>query len=404
MTEFKATEEGPGGKAYRRIVTASCICVLCIILIAGLWPLHALNNKVSWLKDKNGLSFGKHGSIFSAGTFRNSDSRDDTSYSLEIWLEPSRVDDNKTILSFDGSEHLGDPFTLQQHKDGLRILRHNVDEQGIARTTWFKVDHVFSENKPVFVTITLGERETSVYLDKVLAKVSPLLGTSRNNFTGRLVVADSPTNSYNWSGRILGLALYDRQLTPAQVMQQYESWTKTQRPALSEDEAPAALYLFNERTGAVAHNQLDSATDLIIPTHYFVLHPSFLLAPWREYKPTWSYWQDVSVNVAGFIPLGFCFAAYFSSVQVINRPKSTTIALGLVISFAIEILQSFLPTRSSGTTDLVTNTLGTAIGLVLYGCSFTQGLLAKASHRLAGFLGESSQGEETRSTEVVSAA
>src|SRR5580693_2942563 len=259
MTDFKAIEEGPSGKAYRRIVTASCICVLCVILIAGLWPLHALNNKVSWLKNKNGLSFDQHGSIVSVGAFRNSDSRDDTSSSLEIWLEPSRVDDSKTILSFDGSARLGDPFSLQQNKDGLRILRHNVDDQGIVRTASFRVDHVFRQNKPVFVTITLGERETSVYLDGALAKVSPLLGTSRNNFTGRLVVADSPTTSYNWSGRILGLALYERQLTPAQVMQQYESWTKTQRPALSDDEAPAALYLFNERTGAVAHNQLDPA-------------------------------------------------------------------------------------------------------------------------------------------------
>jgi VanZ family protein len=404
MTDFKAIEEGPSGKAYRRIITASCICVLCIILIAGLWPLHTLNNKVSWLKNKNGLSFDQHGSIVSAGAFRNSDLRDDTSSSLEIWLEPSRVGDSKTILSFDGSEHLGDPFSLRQNKDGLRILRHNVNDQGIVRTASFGVDHVFRENKPVFVTITLGERETSVYLDGVLAKVSPLLGRSRNNFTGRLVVADSPTTSYDWSGHILGLAFYDRQLTPEQVVQQYETWTKTQQPALSDDEAPVALYLFDERNGDVAHNQLDPATDLIIPAHYFVLHPSFLLAPWREYKPTWSYWQDVSVNVAGFIPLGLCFAAYFSSVQEINRPTVTTIALGFVVSFTIEVLQAFLPTRSSGTTDLATNTLGTAIGVVLYGWSFTQGLLAKASHRLAGFLGESSQGKESRSPEVVSAA
>jgi glycopeptide antibiotics resistance protein len=141
---------------------------------------------------------------------------------------------------------------------------------------------------------------------------------------------------------------------------------------------------------------------LVIPAHYFVLHPGFLVAPWREFKPTWSYWQDFSVNIAGFIPLGFCVAAYFSTVEMINRPKATTIILGFVVSLTIEVLQVFLPTRSSGTTDLVTNTLGTAIGVMLYGCSFTQGLLTKARHNPSGFLEECWQRKVSGSIKVVS--
>jgi VanZ family protein len=402
MTDFK-TEPGYVDRTYARIVGAVCICVLCIILIAGLWPLHVPSNKVSWLKTKNGLVFGHDGSIVSAGVFRNSDLKDDTSSSLEVWLEPDRIDAKKTILSFDRSAHPGDAFSIHQNKDGLRIQRHNIDDQGISRTAWFTVDGVFRENKPIFVTITLGQQDTVVYLDGVLAKVSPLLGASRDNFTGRLVVADSPTTSNNWSGQILGLAIYHRQLTAQQVARHWDGWNKNLQPSVAANEAPAALYLFNEGKGSVVHNQLDSATDLIIPSRYFVLHPSFLLPPWREYKPTWSYWQDFSVNIAGFIPLGFCFAAYFSSVQEIDRPEATTIALGFVVSFTIEVLQAFLPTRSSGTTDLITNSLGTAIGAMLFRCSFTQSLLAKARHNLDGFLRDSSQAEERKSSEAVSA-
>jgi VanZ family protein len=403
VTDFKATEEGSNGKVYGRIVTASCICVLCIILIAGLWPLHVPRNNVSWLKNKNGLLFGHEGSIVSAGALRPSGLEDDTSCSLEIWLAPSRIAQSKTILSFDGSAHPGNAFSIQQNKDGLRIQRHNVDDQGTSRTAWFTVGAVFRENKPVFVTIALGKQDTLVYLDGVLAKVSPLLGVSRNNFTGRIVVADSPAASNSWSGQILGLAIYHRQLTAAQVTQHWESWTKNLRPTLAEDEAPVALYLLNEGKGSIAHNELNSATDLIIPSRYFVLHPGFLLAPWREYKPTWSYWRDFSVNIAGFIPWGFCLAAYFSSVQVINRPRVTTIALGFVVSFTIEVLQTFLPTRSSGTTDLVTNTLGTAIGVTFYGCSFAQSLLAKVGRNLGGLVQDSSREDESGSPEVVSA-
>jgi glycopeptide antibiotics resistance protein len=77
--------------------------------------------------------------------------------------------------------------------------------------------------------------------------------------------------------------------------------------------------------------------------------------------------------------LGFCVFAYLSSKPAIKLAAAITIILGFVTSLTIETLQAFLPTRSSGITDIITNTRGTAIGVMLYRWSFTQSLLTEAS-------------------------
>ena len=71
------------------------------------------------------------------------------------------------------------------------------------------------------------------------------------------------------------------------------------------------------------------------------------------------------MNIAGFVPLGLIACAYFSWTK--RRWKAiliATVACG-ILSFVIEVLQYYLPRRFSGTTDIITNTLGAAVGAVL---------------------------------------
>jgi VanZ family protein len=345
--------------------------------VAGLWPFRAPKNRVKWVGSKDGLQFIPNSAVRSAAAFHSKGLGDNTAESIEIWLVPCSIRSTNTILSFDGSDHPGVAFLLRQYKDEFIVRQQYIDSHGSSQVGSLAVGNAVRESDPVFVTITMGEQGTSIYLNGARTGNFAKRGRSANNLSGRLVLADSPQGRDGWPGQVLGLAMYGSQLTSSQVVDHYVSWTKNQHPVIRKDEAPVALYMFNEHTGNVVFNRLDSTNNLIIPDRYFALHPPFLSSVMRDYQPTCVYWQDIGVNIAGFIPFGLLVAIFWSEVRTIKHPAAATLSFGLLLSLTIEILQSFLPTRSSGTTDLITNTLGTAIGVMIYRSKLSQSLLVR---------------------------
>lgn len=363
-----------------RLVTGICAVVLGVVLVAGLWPFHAPRNDVSWLRQKNGILFGKHGSIVSAGSFKARASLGDNSCSLEIWLKPRRVDSGGMILAYYQPENRAVPFALRQYRDGL-VVERNIGNRFDEKAEIY-VGDVFSTQKPVFVTITSGAAGTATYVDGTLVKRIAGFTFSSQDLAGKLVVGNPPSTTYSWSGQLKGLAVYDRELSTAEVSQDFQDWTNDRQPISAKSGSVVARYLFDEENGNVVHNQVDSATDLIIPERFFVLHELLLERPWDEFRPTRSYWKNVGINVVGFIPLGFFFYAYFSQLRKFGNCAVLTIALGFTVSLTIEVLQSFLPTRDSGMTDLCTNTLGTLIGVMLFRQKVVQAVMRATDLRI----------------------
>lgn len=370
-----------GGTAFRKLIETLCVCILGIILVAGLWPFRAPRNRAKWVENKDGIQFIPNSGVRSAAAFHPQSPEVNTSESIEIWLVPSSAHDTNTILSFDGSDHPGAPFLLRQYKDELIVRQPYIDGQGVPQAKWLAVGNAVSGGNPVFVTVTMGARDTSIYLDGVLSESFTKRGKSTNNLTGRLVVGDGPQGRGGWTGQVRGLAMYGSQLTPSEVAEHYARWTKSLQPISRVGENPIALYLFNEHKGDLVLNQLDPTKNLVIPERYFALHPAFLSSVMSDYQPTWEYWQDIGVNIAGFVPYGFFFALLWSELHVIKHPSVTTVFVGLLISLTIEVLQVFLPTRSSGSTDLITNTLGGAIGVVIYRSELVPSVLLRVRQR-----------------------
>jgi VanZ family protein len=70
---------------------------------------------------------------------------------------------------------------------------------------------------------------------------------------------------------------------------------------------------------------------------------------------------DVLINVAAYFPFGF-FLALIGEARRPVASFAAAVAVGALLSFAMETAQMYLPTRDASTSDLVSNTLGAALG------------------------------------------
>ncbi len=382
-TWLMKTYRAPEIQINRKILAFICASVLVAILTAGLWPFTPyLDNNVSWSTGSNGLQFGAHGAVLSAGTFQTSNARDEPSCSIEIWLRPALTNANRTILDFYNAENPA-TFRLRQYGDDFLVQRGVPDQQKKIKIYEIDMNHLFRRQGQFFVTITSGAQgNTSVYLNGALLMMTSHWGLTNNNFTGQLVIGNSPVRNDSWSGQLQGLAIYNQQLTATQILQHYNAWTKAGRSETSEEQDPIALYLFQEQAGRTVHNQVASGPALYIPDHFFILHQPLLESPWTNFRPDWNYFKDDLINIAGFAPLGFFFCAFLSSAFHRRHALVETIILGAAVSLFIEILQSHMPTRDSDMTDVITNTLGTITGALLYNAKPTQALLTNVGIRI----------------------
>jgi len=348
---------------------AVCFGVVCITLTLGLWPFHAPPNEVAWLPGANGISFGSSGTVLSSGTFQTGDAGV-AGYSIEVWVQPHPWLKSATLLAF----HAPQNPTQLRVRDALNDLSLQADlaaTPGHWTTATLLVHDAFRRARPLFVTIACGSHGTAIYLDGKLAARDPTLLIPASSFTGRLVLGDSPLQPDSWWGQIRGLAMYGADLSAEQTSRHYATWRASGRPEINADERNLGLYLFEERGGTIIHNSahaghshLAPAVDLYIPPRYEVIDKILLEPFWREFEMSGSYWSAVLKNVVGFVPLGLCFNLYFSARRV-KRAVLLTLAVGIAVSLTIELAQWFLPTRDSGMTDVLTNTLGTWCGILL---------------------------------------
>lgn len=87
----------------------------------------------------------------------------------------------------------------------------------------------------------------------------------------------------------------------------------------------------------------------------------FLDAAWPRY---WTVF-DLAINVLAYLPLGFLLALTLARLPGRLTPALAATVLAALISFCIECVQTWLPSRVPSNLDLACNTLGAGIGALL---------------------------------------
>ena len=117
---------------------------------------------------------------------------------------------------------------------------------------------------------------------------------------------------------------------------------------------------------------------------------AFLTLPWPPY---WT-WFDLVANLLGYLPLGaLVFGSRVRSGWRAGPSAGMALLVALGLSFAMELLQNFLPRRVSSNVDLALNGVGAGLGIALAAMLHRTGAVDRwQSVRDRWFIGSSAGG------------
>ena len=211
----------------KKILFILCLLYALGLLCVGLWPFNFWpENKVEWLKDRNGVHFYGQGIIYSTIPLFQSSNIPNKSITLELWLQPDSEPHPYLphILSlYDGKE--SEEFFVGQWKSHL-ILRTKVlsPKSGQAYRE-VGVRNALPKGQSRFIAITSDGKGTCIYVDGRLEKTYADFSfiPKDRKISNQIILGNSPTGKGYWTGNIFGLAVYNRSLSSEQVFQHFQS-------------------------------------------------------------------------------------------------------------------------------------------------------------------------------------
>jgi VanZ family protein len=343
--------------------------ILAAMIFAGLYPFNFFQpNRVQWLSNEPGLYFDGVGIAFTEKAASISLKK---AASIELLLKERRDSKNwgpREIFSFyDGAVS---PSLLVGQWNG-RIFIYSRFENNES-DKWYRIFRIqgrFPREKDHLVTVTFDAFEKAIYIDGRLENKQNVVLKSKSDiaFSGRFMLGNSPILKNGWYGEIKGLAIYNRILSPEEIAMHSRAVFKKGMHALAETPGCLALYPFDEGKGKTAGSILGDIRPFSIPESlnargYFLK----LIVPHNNMRSEGFNTSDIIRNIIFFVPFGALLSAVILRKYTIGYAASFLIVIlaGGLLSFMIESLQLFLPSRVPGISDILSNMVGSALGML----------------------------------------
>ena len=355
-----------------KFIKTACLFTIIIILVAGLWPLNFCpKNEVQWLKERNGVHFYGRGIIFSPALANNPSSPllPGGPVTIELWLQPDTEPGSSLprILSIYDARN-GEDFFIGQWKSGLIMRKRILNAEGKVSYRDVGVAKALPPGQRRFISITSDRLKTSVYIDGRLEKHFPnftFLPIDEKN-ANQIILGNSPTGKEYWQGILFGLAIYHDLLSPDIITKNYQNWISGKPLSIMKSANEPIICSFAESSETIIKDQLNRHT-LLMPNRFQIIHKVILEPPWKDFRWKLNYFEDIFINIIGFIPFGFfVFAWARNKFKFTRNSFLLVITLGFLLSFLIEITQSYLLSRNSQIMDILTNVLGTFLGMIIF--------------------------------------
>ncbi len=352
-----------------RLLILFFVIIFFVILYFGLRPKNYLgSNNTTWLSAKPGIHFGLYSVAYTHQPFISF--YESNILSVEMALKPEIGQHNKGFKLLFVLHNGEDSSQLLIGQYGTWIIAMNGDDyDNTKKAPRISVKDALLHDKTRHLTITSGKEGTKIYLDGKLSKTKNdlLLKVPEGKNKTRLIVANSVYGQQSWTGEIYGLAIYRYPLSEQDVAFHYKQWIKENNFEFAIKADPEVLYLFDEKAGEIVLDKSGGNLHLEVPLKMQLLKKKILAIPVYNSKLKRLYVIDIILNFIGFIPMGFILNALFLRLGRADYRYAGLIVIIICfsISLAIEITQAWIPSRSSSLLDLILNTFGASIGVIL---------------------------------------
>jgi hypothetical protein len=334
-------------------------------------------NHAQWLAAENGIQFKKKGIVLSreapVGLHRRL--LRGSGFTLEAWVKTDDIlqEGPARIVSY-SIDTRSRNFTLGQSQDRLimRLRTIRTDPNGLV--PHLEVPQVFlGYEKKTYIVVTYDFKVLCLYIDGALRQCDHALNGDFANWDPgyQLVFGNEVTGNRPWLGEIYFVSIFDRAMGSREIAERFNGGVpavECNDKDVGTSNSVALCFPFDKRAGkrVTGYENGVNVIQLHIPPARLAAEPSILRRHPRVELLRSVFDLANLFHILIFIPMGTFLHRFFG--RFVDSPLLTVaavIGVGFAVALGTEMLQQFLPSRTSTIIDVVANMLGLCLGIII---------------------------------------